>query len=70
MKHVEQIGYYKSDEISYKCNYLDGKIHGEFIKYYHNGEISYNYYYIYNNYVTELKWLSYNRNLKLELIGL
>jgi len=70
MKDVEHIDYYLSGEISYKCNYLDGKRHGEYIRYYKSGEISYKYYYIYGKSVTKFEWISYNRNNKLELLGL
>jgi len=66
----ESIDYYKSGEIKYKCFYIDGNLHGEYIRYYSNGEITYKYYYIYGDDVTELEWLCYNRNLKLELLGL
>jgi len=66
----EYIGYYSSGEISYKMNYIDGKRHGGYIRYFKDGEINYKSYYINDNYVTELVWLSYNRNLTLELLGL
>jgi len=70
MKDGEHIEYYSDGEINYKCNYLDGKRHGESITYFRSGEISSKYYYIYDNLVIKLEWLSYNRNLTLELLGL
>jgi len=68
--HGEFINYFTSGEVSYKCWYIDGKYHGEFISYYENGDITSKHYYIYGNLVIELKWLSYNRNIKFELLGL
>jgi len=70
VKDGEHIEYFKTGEIYYKCNYLDGKLHGEYISYYLNGEISYVWYYIYSEWVTELEWISYIRNIKLEFLGL
>jgi len=83
MKDGEQIGYFNSGEIEYKCWYLDGKINGEYIYYYrigerngeqigyfNSGEISFKYYYINDKLVSEFEWISYNRNTKLELLGL
>jgi len=70
MKDGEHIGYYSSGLISSVRNYLDGKLNGEYINYYSSGEISYKCNYVNGSYVTELEWLSYNRNLKLELLGL
>jgi len=68
MKDGESIGYYKSGEISSKINYLGGKYHGECIYYFTSGEISRKSYYICGEFVTELEWISYNRNNKLELL--
>jgi len=68
--HGEYIYYYTIGEISSKINYLDGKLHGEYIGYYSSGEISYKYWYLYGESVTELEWISYNRNIKLKLLGL
>jgi len=51
-------------------NYLDGKRQGEHIDYYLSGEIKYKCSYINDNLVSELDWISYNRNLKFELLGL
>jgi len=66
----ECIYYFISGEILSKRNFIDGELHGECIKYYSSGEISYKCNYVNGSYVTELEWLSYNRNLKLELLGL
>jgi len=68
--HGEYINYFTSGNIIFKYSYLEGKKHGEFIDYYSSGEISYKFYYINDNLVTELEWLCYNRNLKLDLLGL
>jgi len=68
MKDGEHIGYYGSGEILHKCLYLDGKLHGECIHYSESGEVEYKYYHIYHEPVTESEWLSYNRNLTLELL--
>ena len=70
MKDGGYIKYYKSGDIKYKINFTDGKRHGEFISLCENGEIFYKYYYIYDKVVTELGWFCYNRNIKLELLGL
>jgi len=70
MKDGEFIDYYPSGEILSKCWYLGGEFHGEVIYYFTFGGIFSKSYYIDGNRVTELKWLSYNRNLKFELIGL
>jgi len=51
-------------------NYIDGYLHGEYTCYYYSGEISYKSYYIYGKFVSEFEWISYNRNLTLELLGL
>jgi len=69
-RHGEHIGYYLSGEISHNCNHIGDILHGEFIFYYRSGEISYVWYYIYSECVSELEWISYNRNLKLEFLGL
>jgi len=68
--HGEFITYFKTGEISYKCNYLYGKRQGEYIIYYESGKIRSKYYFIDDKVVTELEWISYNRNIKLELLGL
>jgi len=68
--HGEYICYYISGEISYKINYIDGKKNGECISYYESVEISSKSYYINDKFVSEFEWISYNRNIKLELIGL
>jgi len=68
--HGEYIDYYLSGEILSKSMYLDGERHGEYIRYYKSGEITYKYYYIYGKSVTKLDCISYNRNIKLELLGL
>ena len=70
MNNGEHIEYYSDGEIRYRCNYLGVNRHGEFINYFTSGEISSKYYYIYDNLVIKLEWLSYNRNLTLELLGL
>jgi len=70
MKDGEHIEYYLSGEIKYKYFYLDGKLHGESIYYFKSGKIYLKSLYIYGDDVTELEWLCYNRNLKLELLGL
>jgi len=64
------IYYFRSGVIESKCNYLDGKLNGEYIFYYISVEISGKRYYINDIKVTESQWISYNRNLKLELLGL
>jgi len=69
-KHGEYINYYRCGLISIKCWYLGGGLHGECIHYFTNGELNYKSYYINGVDVTKLEWISYNRNLKLELIGL
>ena len=43
---------------------------GEQIGYFNSGEISFKYYYINDKLVSEFEWISYNRNTKLELLGL
>ena len=68
--HGESILYYRSGEISSICNYKDGKYHGECIYYFVSGEVESKYYYIFGNGVSEFEWISYNRNIKLELLGL
>ena len=70
MKDGEHIEYYDIGDISSKCNYKDGEKHGEYIGYCPSGEIRYKYYYINGKKVNELFWISYNRNIKLELLGL
>jgi len=66
--HGEHIDYYSGGDIKCKCNYKDGKYHGECIYYYPGGEIFYKSCYIDGKGVIELEWISYNRNIKLELI--
>ena len=68
--HGEYICYYISGEISYKINFIDGKRHGEFTAYYESGEVDFKSYDINGEGVTELEWLSYNRNIKFELLVL
>ena len=68
MKDGEHIDYYVSGEILSKCFILEGNLHGLYIHYYTSGDICSTYYHINGNLVTELEWLSYNRNIKLELI--
>ena len=70
MKDGEQIGYFNSGEILSNRNYIDGNRHGEYTNYFIDGEINYKYYHINGKMVTELEWLSYNRNLTLQLLGL
>ena len=70
MKDGEHIEYYESGEISIKYNWLGGKKHGEFIDYYKSGDIWSKSYHINGKFVSESEWLSYNRNIKLELLGL
>jgi len=70
MKDGEHIEYYKSGVIRSKKYYIDYKYHGEFIYYYRSGEVECKCYHINGDDVTKLVWISYNRNLKLELIGL
>ena len=69
-RHGECISYYKSGEISYKINYIDGNRNGESIYYFISGEIYSKYYHIDGEFVSELGWICYNRNLKFELLGL
>jgi len=69
-RNGEYIKYFISGDIKCKCNYIDGEVHGEYIYYYINGEVECKYYYICSNEITELDWISYNRNIKLELLGL
>jgi len=68
----EFITYYESGNISYKQNYLDDKKNGECICYDidNDNEITNKCYYIYDIEVSEIYWTSYNRNKKLELLGL
>jgi len=68
--HGESIYYFKSGDIASISNYLCGDTHGECIYYHASGKIYLKSLYIYSKGVTELEWLSYNRNIKLELIGL
>jgi len=68
VKGMVNICYFRSGEISYKMNYIDGDLHGEYIRYFKDGEIYYKSNYLGGKPVTELEWLSYNRNIKLELI--
>jgi len=70
MTDGEHINYYETGEILSKCWCLDGNRHGESIIYFKTGEIESKCYYINDNLITELEWLGYNRNLKLELLGL
>jgi len=70
MKDGELIEYYESGEISYKRNYINGKLHGETINYFTSGEIWFKSYFINGERVGELEWLCYFRNLTLELLGL
>jgi len=65
----EFTSYYESGEILCKCWYLDGKKHGELITCYSSGKIIYSYY-INGRPVNDSEWTSYNRNIKLELLGL
>jgi len=67
MTDGEYIEYYISGVIKYKCNYIDDEVHGESIYYYISGNIISKYYHISGEMVTELE---YNRNLKLDLLGL
>jgi len=69
-RHGESIKYFSSGDISYTMNYIDDNLHGESIIYYKVSEIFYKYYYIYDKVVTELGWISYDRNIKFELLGL
>jgi len=46
------------------------KKHGEYIQYLLTGEMWSKINYINGEFVTELEWISYNRNIKLELLGL
>jgi len=66
----ESIYYYTSGDISSKSYYKDGELHGESFFYNQSGDISHKYYYINDKFVTELEWISYNRSIKLELLGL
>jgi len=66
----ECIYYFISGEILSKRNFIDGELHGECISYYESVEISSKSYYINDKFVSEFEWISYNRNIKLELIGL
>jgi len=68
--HGVYINYDESGEISSKCNFIGGKLHGECISYYESGNIPSKSYYINDNLVTELEWIRYIRNIKLELLGL
>jgi len=69
-RNGESIIYFKSGEILSKRNYIDGKLHGECIYYLISGEIESKSNYLYGKRVTELECLCYNRNLKLDLLGL
>jgi len=69
-RHGEYTHYFISGEISYKYSYLDGKLHGKCIYYNESGEITSKSYYINGKFVSEFGWISYNRNIKLELLGL
>jgi len=66
----ECIYYYETGEISSIINYKDGRKNGESINYFKSGLILFMKYYINNIKVSEFEWVSYNRNLKLELLGL
>ena len=68
--HGDHIAYLISGVISIKCNYLDDNLHGEYINYGESGDIKSKYYYINGDDVDELEWICYNRNLKLEFLGL
>jgi len=68
--HGESIYYFPCGEISSSRNYLDDNLHGELTRYNINGVVLYKCWYLYGESVTELEWLSYDRNIKLELIGL
>jgi len=70
--HGEFISYFISGEIYCKCNYLGGKRNGESIRYFDDRENVelYKKYYISGRLVTKLEWISYDRNIKLESIGL
>ena len=70
MKDGEHIRYYENGEILSKCRYLDGERHGEYISYFTSGDIWSKSYHINGKFVSESEWLSYNRNIKLELLGL
>jgi len=69
-KNGEYIEYYMTGEIDFIETYSNGKMNGTSISYYISGEIYSIYYYIDNNRVSDEEWLSYNRNLILESIGL
>jgi len=64
-----ECNYYNTDKKP-KLFVISGKLHGESIGYYENGKLYYKSYYINGDYVSELNWISYNRNLKLDLLGL
>jgi len=66
----ENIYYYESGKIYSKCFYIDGDLNCEYISYFKDGELWSKRYFINNIHVTKLEWISYNRNIKLELLGL
>ena len=68
--HGEFIKYYHNGEIQSHRNFTYNKLYGKSIHYNESGVIWTEYYYINGKSVTKLKWISYNRNKKLELLGL
>jgi len=68
--HGESFIYYKNGNISYKCNYIDDEVHGEAIYYFISGEVECKYYYICGKGVSYFECISYNRNLKFNLLVL
>jgi len=70
MKEGENIDYYLSGDILSKCFILEGSLHGLYIHYYESGDICSTHYHINGKLVTKFEWISYTRNIKLELLGL
>ena len=46
MKTETKIGYYKNGQIKYKCDYVNGQMHGESLSYYKDGTIKWKYSYV------------------------
>jgi len=70
MKDGEFIDYYPSGEISCSRYFVDSKLNGVCIVYYESGDICSTHYHINGKLVTKFEWISYTRNIKLELLGL
>jgi Uncharacterized protein conserved in bacteria len=57
--------YYENGQIAIKCNYKDGKLHGEYIRYYEDGQIKTKYEYIDNKIHGEC--IEYYQNGQIEV---